>query len=62
MGGLVAANTEGTIFKLNVGGCITAVEGRLLMVFRYTSGTTLAAAANLLPETRRLAMSLRARP
>lgn len=59
MGGLVAADTNGTIFSLNVGGCITAVGDRVLMVFRYSKGTVPAAAAALLPEARKLAMAMR---
>lgn len=62
MGGLVAAETNGTVFRLNVGGCITAVGDRLLMVFRYSKGDAVAGAAKLLPEARKLAMSLRVKP
>ena len=61
MGGIVNASTEAGVFSLNVGGCITAVGNRLVMVFRYTKGTTTAAAAKLLPDARKLAMALRAK-
>ncbi|RYD96724.1 MAG: hypothetical protein EOP61_17590 [Sphingomonadales bacterium] len=59
MGGIVAATTAEGSFALNVGGCVTAVGDRLVMVFRYAKGTTRAAATALLPDARKLAMALR---
>ncbi|RYE63832.1 MAG: hypothetical protein EOO83_02900 [Oxalobacteraceae bacterium] len=59
MGGVVASNTGGVLFSLNVAGCITAVGDRIVMVFRYSKGTKAAEAAKLLPEARKFAMAMR---
>lgn len=59
MGGVVAANTNGVVFSLNVGGCITAVGDRVMMVFRYAKGTSVTDAAKLLPEARKFAMAMK---
>jgi len=62
MGGIVAADINGSQFVLNVAGCITSVGDRLVMAFRYTRGTKVADAAKLLPEARKFAMSMRVKP
>lgn len=59
MGGVVVAASAGTTVSLNVAGCLTAVGGRMVMVYRYTEGTTMAGAQPLLPQVRKLAMAIR---
>ncbi len=59
MAGVMVAATEAGMIPMNIGGCLTAVGGRMVMVYRYAAGTTMDGAKLLLPQTRKLAMAMR---
>jgi hypothetical protein len=59
MGGVVSAAFGSTQVNLNVGGCITAVGDRIVMIFRYSPDMNVSDASKLLPEARRFAMAMR---
>jgi hypothetical protein len=62
MGGVVALTAGSQSGSVNVGGCITAVGNRVVMVFYYRAGSNIAEAAKLLPAAKALAMAITPRP